>query len=101
MSLATSGSPASASGPSCSGAACRSRHSRGGRKCRSGCLWAATVAATVARSSRAELRVRVVEVRAHGACGQLEVERDLLVDLAVTQPPQDLDLARRQRARLD
>ena len=50
---------------------------------------------------RAELRVRVVEVRAHRARGELELVRDLLVDLALGEPLQHLDLAGRERARVD
>src|SRR2546423_5727940 len=50
---------------------------------------------------RAELRVRVVQVRAHRARREGELERDLLVDLALGEPAQHLDLARRQRAWVD
>ena len=49
----------------------------------------------------AELRVGVVEVRAHGARRQLQLVRDLLVDLALGQPLQHVDLAGRERARVD
>ena len=50
--------------------------------------------------NRAELRVRVVEVRANRARGELELVRDLLVDLALCQTLQHLDLAVRERARV-
>src|SRR3954465_5640118 len=50
---------------------------------------------------RAELRVRVVQVRAHRARRQATLGGDLLVALAPPQPAQHLDLARRQRARVD
>src|SRR3954464_4490612 len=50
---------------------------------------------------RAELRVRVVEVRAHRARREAQLERDLLVHLAPGRPAQPPGLARRQRARID
>src|SRR4051812_36602506 len=47
----------------------------------------------------AELAVDVVEVRAHGARREPELERDLLVDLALRQALEHVQLARRQRTR--
>src|SRR5215208_4795696 len=49
----------------------------------------------------AELAVRVVEVRAHRARRKVELERDLLVNLALGEALQHLDLAGRERTRLD
>ena len=50
---------------------------------------------------RAELAVDVVQVGAHRARRELELARDLLVDLALGQALEHLDLARGQRARID
>ena len=50
---------------------------------------------------RAELRVSVVQVGAHRARGELELVGDLLVDLALGKPLEHLDLAGRERARVD
>src|SRR5688572_5997149 len=48
-----------------------------------------------------ELAVRVVEVRAHRARREAELESDLLVDLALREALEHLDLSVRERARLD
>src|SRR5215218_10542727 len=50
---------------------------------------------------RAELAVDVVEVRAHRAGGERELVGDLLVDVALGEALEHLQLARRERARLD
>src|SRR3954468_16348297 len=50
---------------------------------------------------RAELAVDVVEVRAHGAGAQRQLVGDLLVDVALGVALEDLELAIRQRTRLD
>src|SRR2546429_3823299 len=50
---------------------------------------------------RAELAVDVVQVGAHGAGGERELVRDLLVDLAFGEPLQDAQLAVGERAWID
>src|SRR5690348_10630349 len=50
---------------------------------------------------RAELAVDVVQMRADGARRQRQLVRDLLVDLALGQALEDLELARGERARVD
>src|SRR5215207_4154208 len=50
---------------------------------------------------RAELAVDVVEVRADRAGGERQLERDLLVDHALGQALEHLELTRGERARLD
>src|SRR5919198_5962924 len=49
----------------------------------------------------AELAVDVVQVRAHRAGGERELERDLLVDHALGEPLEHVELARGERAGLD
>src|SRR3954469_18063955 len=50
---------------------------------------------------RAELAVDVVQVRADRARRERQLVRDLLVDLALGEALEHLDLARRERARVD
>src|SRR5215207_5823950 len=50
---------------------------------------------------RAELAVDVVQVRTHRARRERELESDLLVDHALGETLEDLELAAGQRARLD
>jgi hypothetical protein len=46
---------------------------------------------------RAELAVDVVQVAAHGAGGEVELEGDLLVDLALGEAAEDFELAGGER----
>src|SRR4029077_11164462 len=49
----------------------------------------------------AELAVDVVQVRAHRARRERQLVGDLLVDVALGEALEDLELARRERARVD
>jgi hypothetical protein len=48
---------------------------------------------------RAELAVHVVQVTADGARGEIELRGDLLVDLALGEAPEDVQLPRGERIR--